>query len=365
MQVKVDIAIIGAGVVGLAIAYELTRYTHKTVVVLEKHPSYGRETSSRNSQVIHSGVYYPSHLLKTQLCITGRQRLYDFCLKNRVAHANIGKLVVAASSEEEMHLQELYQQAEANGVEVSFLSPREIARREPSLRVKEALLVPDSGIVDVHELMQRLYFYGKDQGAVFAFASQLVGLEFNGQEYTLFTTRDEFRADIIINSAGLGSGAVASLSGLDTDEYSYRIYPCKGEYYRLNRSFDLKHLVYPLPGVSGLLGIHITPDISGCLRLGPNAYDVDSLDYAIDDRYHEVFFQSVQRFLPGLSSRDIAPDFAGIRPRRQPLGQPLQDFAICEESHKGLPGMVNLLGIESPGLTSSLAIGEYVRQLVS
>lgn len=364
MLEKVDIAIIGAGVVGLAIAYELSRRSGKTIAVVEQNTSFGMETSSRNSQVIHSGIYYPGHLLKTSLCLTGRDKLYSFCHKYRVDHNKLGKLVVAAAGEDLGLLRQLFEQANANGVEVLPLTSREVNRIEPAIRVEEAFLVPQSGIVDVHDFMQRLYYLAKDQGVIFAFCSQLQDIEFNGCEYTIITDRDRFKSEWLINSAGLHSDFIPACLGLDIDGLSYRIYPCKGEYYCLRRSFGISHLVYPLPAASGLLGIHITPDLGGHMRLGPNAYDVDSFSYEIDTTYRELFYHSVHRFLPALTLDDITPDFAGIRPRRQPTGGSLQDFVIKEESSLGFPQLINLIGIESPGLTSSLAIAEFVSAMI-
>jgi len=361
---KVDISIIGAGVVGLAIAYELSRHSRKTIAVIEQNVTFGMETSSRNSQVIHSGLYYPSHLLKTRLCLSGREKLYSFCHKHRVDYNRLGKLVVASAGEDHDHLRQLCEQANSNGVEVLPLTSREVIRIEPAIRAEEAFFVPQAGIVDSHEFMKRLYYLAKDQGVIFTFCSQLLNVEFNGSEYTIITDRDRFKSEWLINSAGLHSDFIPARLGLDIDGLSYRIYPCKGEYYSLKRPFGINHLVYPLPAASGLLGIHITPDLSGHMRLGPNAYDVDSLSYEIDSTYQELFYHSVHRFLPALILDDITPDFAGIRPRRQPAGGPLQDFVIKEESSLGLPQLINLIGIESPGLTSSLAIAEYVSAMI-
>lgn len=364
MLPKVEVAIVGAGVVGLAIAYELSRYSDRTIVVLEKNRSFGMETSSRNSQVIHAGIYYPAPLLKTRLCIEGRQRLYHFCQKHRIAHNRLGKLIVACEAGESDQLRILWQQAGANGVELQPLSSREIQAMEPSVSAYAALYSPDSGIVDVHQLMQSLFHLGRENGVVFVFNSELTGVEYNGQVYTLTTNRDQFEAEWLINSSGLASDAIPEMLGLDLDRCHYRIHPCKGEYYRVKRTFPINHLIYPLPSTTGLLGIHMTPDTSGQLRLGPNAYDVPHIIYDLDDRHHDFFYQSTHSFLPNLQPDDIAPDFAGIRPRRHELSSPLQDFIITEESAQGLPCLINLVGIESPGLTSCLAIAAYVRGLM-
>jgi len=364
MMEKVDIAIIGAGIVGLAIAYELSRQTNKTVVVLEKNTSFGLETSSRNSQVIHSGIYYPAAMLKTQLCIEGRERLYDFCNNFRVDYKKLGKLIVASDADDLPGLQNIMQQGSANQVESWLLSTHQINQLEPFMRASEALYLPESGIVDVHQLMQKLYTFSRYNNVIFFFRSELIGLEYNGHEYILETNRDKFKAEWVINSAGLSSDTIPSLLGLNIDDYNYRIYPCKGEYYSLNKPFPIKHLIYPLPGKSGLLGIHITPDMTGRLRLGPNSYDISTINYNMDNCNQESFYLSVRKFLPDLKPEDIAPDFAGVRPRLQNLSQPLNDFVINEENLKGFPQLVNLIGIESPGLTSCLAIANYVKNLI-
>ncbi len=361
---KVDIAIIGAGVVGLALAYRISQQRNRSVAVLEKNKTYGLETSSRNSQVIHSGIYYPSSMLKTRLCIEGRQKLYDFCWEYRVDCNPTGKLVVACDPAESLKLEELRQQGQANGVKLKLLSTKERQQLEPSIRAFEALLVPESGILDVHQLMQRLYFLSRANEVIFNFHSQLKQLEYTGKDYILTSSRDQFKADTVINCAGLCSDTVCALPGIDIDACGYRLHPCKGEYYCLRRAIPIRHLVYPLPGPSGTLGIHATPDISGGLHLGPNAYEVNTLDYAVDSRYHESFYLSVRRFLPDLQPSDIYPDFAGIRPRLQKLSEPVRDFVISEASSQGFPRFINLIGIESPGLTSCLAIADHVKRII-
>lgn len=361
---KVDIAVIGAGVVGLALARELSRQKHRSVAVLEKNKSFGLETSSRNSQVIHSGIYYPSAMLKTRLCIEGRQKLYAFCQKYRVGYKRLGKLVAASNAGESEDLHKLLQQALDNGIETRLLSSSEIKKLEPSVQAYSALWVPEAGIIDVYQLMQQLYRLCKANDVIFNFRSELLGIEYTGNDYILKTNRDEFKAAMVINSAGLGSDTVSSLLGLDIAKYGYRLHPCKGEYYVLKKSININHLIYPLPGSSGTLGIHITPDMWGRYRLGPNAYEVSGIDYDMDDRHQDIFYRSVRIFLPELKREDIVPDFAGIRPRLQGLSQPLHDFIINEESDKGFPFFVNLVGIESPGLTSCLAIADYVAGLI-
>jgi len=361
---KVDIAVIGAGVVGLAIAHEFSKLKNRTIAVVEQNRTYGQETSSRNSQVIHSGIYYPAHFLKTRLCIEGRPQLYQFCAQYQVAHKKLGKLIIATCQEETPGLATLLHQAESNKVEAYLVTQRQLSDLEPHVQSCQALLVPDSGIVDVHRLMAALYHLNRQSGIIFAFGSTLTNLDFNGREYLLTTSRDQFKAEIVINSAGLHSDSIPRLLGLGPDAVGERLHPCKGEYYSLRKYYPINHLVYPLPSKSGILGIHLTPDISGRIRLGPNAYETDVISYNMDNSYQDAFYESAQRILPGLKRSDIAPDFCGIRPRRNPINETPADFLIQEETCHGFPGLVNLIGIESPGLTACLAIAQYVHGLV-
>ncbi len=362
MFAKVDIAIIGAGVVGLAIAYELSRSPGKTIAVLEKNQRFGQETSSRNSEVIHSGIYYPATMLKTRLCMEGNYLLYQFCQQQQVPHRRLGKLIVASDSQDCSELERLYRNGQQNGVAVEQLSSRQVARLEPSIKVSEGLFLPSTGIIDSHELMQKLYYHSKAREIIYLFDSELIGLENQPVGYQLKTSRETIEAEVVINAAGLMSAKVSQMLGIDPLLNHYQIYPCKGDYYRLRKRIAIHHPVYPLPG-QGVLGIHITPDLQGNLRLGPNAYYVNELDYRIDDTHQEEFYNSIKRFLPFLNREDIMPDYTGIRPKLQGPGDPLRDFVIREESDKGWPGFINLIGIESPGLTSSLAIARYVKEL--
>lgn len=364
MESSVDIAIIGAGVVGLAIAYELSKSTGKSIAVLEKNKRYGQETSSRNSEVIHAGLYYPAEMLKTSLCLEGNQLLYQFCAEHRVAHKRLGKLIVAQQPEERSELEKLYQNALRNDVEIEYLDQQRIAALEPDIDVVEALYLPATGIIDSHGLMQQLFYLGKANEVMYLFDAEIISIDYKKPGYLLKTKRESIKAEIVINAAGLGSDSIASLLGIDLQAHGYRLHPCKGEYYRLRKQYQINHLIYPLPA-QGVLGIHITPDLQGRLRLGPNAYYVNEIDYSMDERHKEEFLASLQRFLPVIHDDDLVPDCTGIRPKLQKPGEAVRDFIICEESAKGWPAFINLIGIESPGLTSSLAIARYVKQYVN
>jgi L-2-hydroxyglutarate oxidase LhgO len=361
-ETRVDIAIIGAGVVGLAIARELSLHSTKTIAVLERNRTFGQETSSRNSEVIHSGIYYPANMLKTRLCIEGNELLYSFCQQYNIAHQKLGKFIVG-SKEEIPAMEKLFHNGQKNGIKVIWTGKEEFQKEEPCLQADEALFVPSAGIIDSHAFMQKLYHAAKANGVLFVFHSEVKAIEPKRDGYLLQTGKETLKAGILINASGLNSDRIASLTGIDILKYGYKIHPCKGEYYRLKKRIPVGHLVYPLPGRE-YLGIHITPDMDGRLRLGPNAYYVNDLNYHMNDSRCEEFFASARRFIPDLSRDDIIPDFAGIRPKLQAPGEEISDFLIREESDKGFPGLINLIGIESPGLTSSLAIARLVKELL-
>lgn len=361
---KVDIVIIGAGVVGLAIARELAEDTGRTVVILEKNDKFGLETSSRNSGVIHSGIYYPSTMLKTSLCIEGNALLYDYCARHSIPHRRCGKVVISQGGSESQLLSALQEQAGHNGVATTWMNQQEVLALEPAIHAAEALLVPSTGIIDVYALMRSLYQQATLNHAVFVFRSEVQDLGQVGNEYIVETNREQIRAEVVINAAGLSAPGLLQGLGFDLEACAYRMYPCKGEYFQIPQRYSVSHLVYPLPGLHSL-GIHLTIDTAGGLRLGPNAVYGDQLDYSVDESHGDQFYQAAQRYLPDLERKDISPDFSGIRPKLQPPDDPSQrDFVIQHESHRGFPGLINLIGIESPGLTSCLAIARYVHRIV-
>lgn len=360
---KVDIAVIGAGVIGLALARELSKDSKRTVVVLESTPRFGQETSSRNSEVIHSGLYYPSSMLKTRLCLEGNRLLYEFCRDFRVKHFATGKLVITGQEGGEAKLDQLIQQAKANGVLVKPMNQKQVKGIEPLVETGSGMLVPSTGIIDSHELMQALYYLARENQVVFLFNTPLINAQYDGNAYLLETPREQIKADVLVNAAGLGAPRVAAMLGLDIDQCGYQLHLCKGEYFKIRRRFPVKHLVYPLPGPVSL-GIHLTIDTGGGLRLGPNAFYVDDIDYAVNEEHRPEFFQAAVQYLPFIKLDDLTPDFSGVRPKLQGPGEEPRDFIICEETDRGMPGLVNLIGIESPGLTSSLAISRHVKKIL-
>lgn len=368
---KVDITVIGAGVIGLAVSY-LFSDLGKEIMVIEKNRSFGQETSSRNSEVIHAGIYYPKGSLKSETCIRGGRLLYEFCEKNKIAYKKLGKLIVANETGGISKLETIYKNAGECGVEgLQFLAKSEIRKLEPDVRCEKAIFSPETGIFDTHSFLEFLYKKSKERKVNFAFSVEVIGIERKGGEYKITVSEPHkekfsFMTECVINAAGLFSDKIAELAGIDADKYSYRINYCKGQYFRIRdpKKFKVHHLIYPPPGEIDL-GIHVTPDLAGGLRLGPDAEYVEAIDYNINEKDKNKFLNSLQKFLPNLELNDIIPDTAGIRPKLQSEKESFRDFVISEESTKGFPNFINLIGIESPGLTSALAIAERVKQIWS
>jgi len=368
-----EITIIGAGVVGLAIAEKVSEI-HSNVFLIEKHPSFGQETSSRNSEVIHAGIYYPKDSLKARLCVEGKRLLYDYCKKYDVPYNNCGKLIVATSEEEISVIEGIRQTATKNGVDDLVVLEREqIAEMEPNIFALKALFSPSTGIVDSHSLMKQYETNTINNGGQVVYGSEVTGIKRlkNGYGITLLDADKRnysFTTRIVINSAGLTSDKVSEMAGM-SDE-NLKILFCKGEYFRVNPSKNrlIKRLIYPVPhhNLEGI-GIHVTIDMGGGVKLGPDVKYLESnvYDYKLTASKQEAFYKSAKKFLPFLEYDDIAPEMAGIRPKIQKPGEPVRDFYIMEESNKGCPGFINLIGMESPGLTSSIAIGKYVKGLIN
>lgn len=367
-----DIAIIGAGVVGLSIAAALCK-KFKNIVVLEKNQAFGRETSSRNSEVIHGGMYYPAGSLKARMCVEGRRLLYDICNKNNIAHRKIGKLIVATDREELAILNKILSMGNENGVEgLELVTRKELQALEPNVEGIEALHSPETGIIDSHQLMAYFFEKARDNGAVIVLNSEVTSIEKIGDGYNLSVNNNNevliLKARVVINCAGLDSDAVAGSVGIDTEKSGYKLRYCKGIYFRVNDAGSklIKRLVYPVPKPKGGgLGIHATPDLRGGMRLGPDDEYLHNRikDYSVDNSKRNDFFVSAAKFMPFLKEDDLYPDSSGIRPKLGDRGD-FRDFIIKNESGSGFPGFINLIGIESPGLTASAAIGDYVKNMV-
>jgi L-2-hydroxyglutarate oxidase LhgO len=372
MKFKSDITIIGAGVVGLAIAAQLARHG-RVVYVLEKNERFGQETSSRHSGVIHSGIYYPYGSLKAKLCVEGNHLLYELCPKHGIGYKKLGKLIVAASDEETGQLQELKEKGQRNGAEgLRMISRSELKKLEPNVEGVAALLSPSTGIIDSHALMEHFVARAKDGGTEIAYRKKVVGIEKVSDGYKVTVEEDDkgkfsFTTRILINCAGLYCDKIAGLAGIDIDKAGYRLHYCKGEYFSVGNGKNrlVKRLIYPVPEVKDTgLGVHVTLDLEGRMRLGPNTQYVDSIDYSVDSRHKDSFYKSAIKMLPFIEYEDLEPEMAGIRPKLQGPGEDVKDFVIRDESDRGLLGFIDLIGIESPGLTSSLAIARYVAGIV-
>jgi L-2-hydroxyglutarate oxidase LhgO len=363
---KVGITIIGAGVIGLALAEALSERCPE-VLVVEKNDGFGRETSSRNSEVIHAGIYFPADFLKTRCCIEGNPLLYERCRALGIPHRQVGKLIVAVDDEEEAILDSLKSQGDRNGVPgLILLGRRQIRALEPEVSARSALFSPTTGIIDTHRLMRSFLIRAEANGTTVAFRSEVTGIHPTSRGYEVEVNGGSYRflSRLLVNSAGLHADRIAALAGLDIDRVGYRLKFCKGSYFCASPSPKLNRLVYPVPVQNKIgLGIHATPDLAGRVRFGPDDEYVPELSYTIDEGKKEAFCQSIRRYLPGVRPETLHADMSGIRPKLQAAGEPPRDFVICEETPAGLPGLINLVGLESPGLTSCLAIARFVVDL--
>jgi len=371
---KTDVVIIGAGVVGLAICRELAQSGLDTVLV-ERNSSYGQETSSRNSEVIHGGMYYLSNSLKAKLCVEGRRMLYELCAKNHIPHRKTGKLICASEPQEEQGLERIFAQGLANGVEgLKLLSRSEVNSLEPDVRACAGLHSAETGIIDSHSLMNFLFQEAKDAGALCVFNAVVTALNRSAAGFSVAVLNnketEELVCRVVVNSAGLDSDTVAQMAGIDPKKAGYYLHYCKGQYFRVSpaKAKFIKRLVYPVPQpASAGLGIHATLDIAGGMRLGPDTqYMIDkNQDYSFNSHKKQKFYDSAKQLLPFLEEFDLSPDTCGIRPKLQGDGEDFRDFVIKEESDRGLPGFINLIGIESPGLTACCAIARYVQSIIT
>ena len=364
--------IVGAGVVGLAIAAELAERGVE-VCVLERHDSFGQEQSSRNSEVIHAGIYYPPGSLKARLCVEANPLLYDICQKAGIGCWRLTKMIVACDADEEARLATLSENGWANEVPgLEMLTAAEVKALEPNVRCRAALLSETTGIIDTHALMQHYAHRAEAAGAMIAYGSELLGIEKTGDGFTIEVRDPEetarYHTDTLVNAAGLGSDRVATMAGIDIDAAGYRIYPCKGVYFSVGggKAKMIKRLVYPVPAPKGRgLGTHATLDLGGQMRLGPDTAYVDAIDYDVDPARGDAFYESAVRFLPFLERDDLSPGTAGIRAKLQGPNDPaVRDFVIRHEKDRGLEGLIDLVGIESPGLTASPAIARHVARMM-
>jgi len=364
---QVECVVVGAGVVGLAVARALAQ-AGREVLVLDAAEGIGTETSSRNSEVIHAGIYYPAGSLMARFCVAGRRALYAFCAEHGVPHRNCGKLIVATSATEDASLAGIQARAEANGVEgMRVLAAAEARALEPNLACTSALLSPATGIIDSHAYMLALQGAAEAAGAMVVLLSPVraaravdggLELEVGGADPT------RLRCRLLVNAAGLHAPALAQrIAGMPQDLVPTAYY-AKGNYFTLTGRSPFSRLIYPVP-VPGGLGVHLTIDLGGQARFGPDVEWVAGLDYTVDPRRADQFYAAVRRYWPDLSDGALQPGYAGIRPKITPPGAPGQDFVVQGPQTHGVAGLVNLFGIESPGLTASLALAAHVQELAT
>ena len=362
----IDCVVIGAGVVGLAVARALAQ-AGREVVVLEAEGAIGTGTSSRNSEVIHAGIYYAKGSLKARLCVAGKAALYDYCAGHHVPYRRCGKLIVATDESQRATLESIRAQAASNGVDdLRLLTRADVRALEPELDVVAALLSPSTGIVDSHALMLALQGDAEAAGAMFAFESPVRGGSVEGGVIELDVGGSEparWRVETVVNSAGLHAQRVAArLDGLAPAAVPPTYY-AKGNYFALGKRANFSHLIYPVPEAAGL-GVHLTLDLAGQVKFGPDVEWIGQIDYPVDPARGDAFYAAVRKYWPALPDGSLHADYAGIRPKLGGPGESASDFRIDGAERHGVAGLVNLFGIESPGLTASLAIaGEVVRLL--
>lgn len=364
MHEKVDAIVIGAGVVGLACARALA-LAGREVIVLERNQAVGMETSARNSEVIHAGIYYPAGSWKARLCVQGRDMLYNYCASHGIAHRRCGKLIVATSEAQVAQLADIQEKALRNGVgDLRLLSREESLEREPQLACVQSLLSPSTGIVDSHGVMLALWADLQAHQGMVAFGSEVTGLASQGDmlEVSVATHSESqtLLARTVVNAAGHHAPRLAHTLPPRREGHAFpRAYWAKGNYFSLEGRAPFQHLIYPVPEAGGL-GVHLTFDLGGQARFGPDMQWIDQFDYHVDSTRAAPFYAQIRKYWPGLPDGALHPAYAGIRPKIVGPGQGDADFSIQDARAHGHNGLVHLLGIESPGLTSCLAIGQTV-----
>lgn len=361
---KVDVTIIGAGVIGLAIASEISR-PDLNIFILEKNNTHGGGISARNSEVIHGGIYYPEGSLKASLCVEGNRLLYEIASKNGIPHKKTGKFIVAVEKEENNELERLYDSGRKNGVaSLKLVSGQQVFNMEPNVYALTALYSPDTGIINVHHLMNYFLTTALNKKAKIVYHTNVVQIEKEAGRYRISTRNErgegfEFLSGIVINAAGLESDTIANLVG-----NNYHLHYCKGDYFSVSgaKPRTVQKLVYPVPEkIHTGLGVHLTLDLNGRLKLGPDTdYIERQEDYSVASEKAETFYQNAVKFLPFLRKENIHPDMSGIRPKLQGPDDGFCDFVIREDH----TGFINLVGIESPGMTASPAIARLVRKML-
>jgi len=364
---SVQCVVVGAGVIGLAIARKLAM-TGREVIVLEAADAIGTETSSRNSEVIHAGIYYRAGSLMARMCVDGKHALYEYCRDHGVPHRNCGKLIVATTAAETEKLLAIRAHAEANGVgDLQRLDGADARALEPALACEAALLSPSTGIVDSHGLMLALRGDAEAAGAMLAFHAPLLRARQTEDGFELAiggAAPMALACNLLVNAAGLGATAVARAIDAMPSDLIPQSYFAKGNYFSCSARAPFSRLIYPVPEPGGL-GVHLTLDLAGQARFGPDVEWIDSVNYAVDPARAERFYPAIRRYWPALPDGALMPSYSGIRPKIVPPAIAVQDFVIQGSQQHAVPGLINLFGIESPGLTSSLAIADYVAELAA
>ena len=364
------LTVIGGGVVGLAIAARLAP-RHPDLVIVERRDRHGQETSARNSEVIHGGMYYPTGSLKARLCVEGNRETYAIAERYGVAVNRCGKLITATSADELPALERVLALGTANGVVLKRLSADEVHAMEPHVASVGALYSPNTGVMSAHGMMDYFLHAATAAGAVFQPRAEVTAIERVEGGYRLTLGRgasaESFTTERVVNAAGLEADTIAALAGIDVDAAGYRLHYCKGSYFSVTSAKRglVKRLVYPVPGHVSL-GVHALVDIAGRAKFGPDAeYLPDRrLDYRVEESKRALFARSVTKLVPEIGEADLEPDTSGIRPKLQGPGEPARDFVIRDEADRGLPGFIDLVGIDSPGLTSAPAIARHVESLL-
>jgi L-2-hydroxyglutarate oxidase LhgO len=386
---EVNITIIGAGVIGLAIASELSE-RYEDIIVLERHNSFGQEISSRNSEVVHAGIYYPEGSLKARLCVDsevvhagiyypegslkarlcveGMERLYKACERFSIPHKITGKLIVATGQEELNALETFFKKGKENNVKcLSMLDKNDAKKIEPDTNAIAAVYSPNTGIIDSHSLMKHFLNKASAKGVIVAYNSEAAIIDKEKDAFIVGIKEEDYRikSRVVINCAGLSAHHIASLAGIDIHKNRYGLKLCKGSYFSYAKPSPVKMLVYPVPNkeLTGL-GIHATLDLGGRLRFGPDTEYVDAIDYEVDIDKRDKFYEGASRLIPCLDKDAFIPDMAGVRPKLYGKGEPVRDFIITDEWDNDLAGLINLIGIESPGLTASMAIAREVGRII-
>ena len=365
MTDRLDCVVVGAGVIGLAIARSLA-LAGREVVVLEAEPQIGSHTSSRNSEVIHAGIYYPTASLKARLCVSGREMLYRYCEEQHIAHRRIGKLIVAANEYDIGKLRTIDEQARTNGVtDLQLLDATEVVRLEPNVEGEAALLSPSTGIIDSHEMMIALRAEIESNRGVVVCNNKVTAVAVRDEGFRLTvagTQSEEVACTMLVNAAGFQAQRMAEEIGIEPSKVP-ELHLAKAHYFAYQGKSPFRHLIYPLPSGGGL-GIHATNDLAGSTRFGPDVSWVDSVDYGFDESHKPGFSATIREYFPGLDDGKLVPAYTGVRPKLSGPGAAAADFVIQGAAMHGVASLVNLFGIDSPGLTASLAIGEYVRKML-